>query len=240
MKKTAYVTGADRGLGLGFVKVLVENGYKVYAGSFMPDWHELKEAAAEHPGDITIVPLNVGNQQSVDDAAAVIAKDTDSLNLLVNNAGIVADRSNTILDEMFFDDMLKLYDINALGTLRVTKSVIGLLLKAEEKMLVNISSAAGSVGTVTRTNQYGYTMSKAAINMQSKLIYNHFHEQGLQVRAVHPGWMHTRLFGDDLERMKEAPFEPDDAAKRIFQSVFEPLQADGHIFIENDGKPMPY
>lgn len=242
MKKTAYVTGADRGLGLGFVKVLVENGYKVYAGSYMPDWHELQDVVALHPEDIVTIPLDVGSDASVAAAAAVIAADTGSLNLLINNAGTVADRGNssTLLDELYFDDMLALFNVNALGTLRVSKSVIHLLLQADEKMIVSISSAAASIGTITRTHQYGYTMSKAAINMQSKLIYNQFHKQGLEVRAIHPGWMHTRLFGGDLERMKDAPFEPDDAAKLVFKSIFEPLRQEDHIFTENDGTPMPY
>jgi NAD(P)-dependent dehydrogenase (short-subunit alcohol dehydrogenase family) len=208
----------------------------------MPDWHELQDVVALHPEDIVTIPLDVGSDASVAAAAAVIAADTGSLNLLINNAGTVADRGgdNTLLDDLYFDDMLALYNINALGTLRVTKSVIHLLLQAGEKMVVNVSSAAASIGTITRTHQYGYTMSKTAINMQSKLIYNHFHKQGLEVRAIHPGWMHTRLFGGDLERMKNAPFEPDDAAKLVFASIFKPLRQEGHIFAENDGTPMPY
>ncbi|HEY5466403.1 MAG TPA: SDR family NAD(P)-dependent oxidoreductase, partial [Clostridia bacterium] len=64
MKKTAYVTGADRGLGLGFVKVLVENGYRVYAGSYMPDWHELQDVIALHPEDIVTIPLDIGSDAS--------------------------------------------------------------------------------------------------------------------------------------------------------------------------------
>ena len=242
MKKTAYVTGADRGLGLGFVKVLVENGFRVYAGSYLPEWHELRDVAEQHPEDILVIPLDIGSDASVAAAAEAIASDTESLNLLINCAGTTVDRGNssTLLDDLFFDDILALFNVNAVGTLRVSKSVIRLLLQADEKMLVNISSAAGSVGTITRTHQYGYTMSKAAVNMQSKLIHNQFHSQGLEVRAVHPGWMHTRLFNDDLERMKDAPFEPDDAARLVFKAIYEPLRQQGHIFMENDGTPMPY
>jgi NAD(P)-dependent dehydrogenase (short-subunit alcohol dehydrogenase family) len=52
MKPKAYVTGADRGLGLALTRNLIEQGYKVYAGSYMPDWHELvnlsNECSSEH------------------------------------------------------------------------------------------------------------------------------------------------------------------------------------------------
>jgi NAD(P)-dependent dehydrogenase (short-subunit alcohol dehydrogenase family) len=54
---------------------------------------------------------------------------------------------------------------------------------------------AGSIGLVSRNHQYGYTMSKAAINMQSKLLHNHLSDQGLRVLTIHPGWMRTHLFG---------------------------------------------
>ncbi len=238
-EKRAYVTGADRGLGLELVRGLLQKDYMVFAGAFMPDEKGLGELADQYAGQLKTVKLDVSSDESVIDAAKEIGKETEYLNLLINNAGIAKDRSETILDEMHYDDMLKLFNVNALGTLRVTKSVIDLLLKGRPKLLVNISSAAASIGTVTRKNQYGYTMSKAAVNMQSKLIYNTFHDQGLEVRAVHPGWMHTSIFGN-ADIMKNATFEPDEAAELILCSIFQPLEDEGHIFIENNGKPMPY
>lgn len=238
-EKRAYVTGADRGLGLELVRNLLKKDYMVFAGAFMPDEKGLSELADRYSGQLKTVKIDVGSDESVLNAAKEISGETDYLNLLINNAGIAKERSETILDTMYYDDMQKLFNVNALGTLRVTKSVIDLLLKGEPKLLVNISSAAASVGTVTRKNQYGYTMSKAAVNMQSKLIYNTFHDQGLKVRAVHPGWMHTSIFGN-ADVMKDATFEPDEAAELILSSVFQPLENEDHIFIENNGKPMPY
>ena len=238
-EKRAYVTGADRGLGLELVKKLLKKDYMVFAGAFMPDEKGLSELENQYSKQLKTVKVDVSSDESVLSAAKEISRETDYLNLLINNAGIAKDRSETILDTMYYDDMLRLFNVNSLGTLRVTKSDINLLLKGEPKLLVNISSAAASVGTVTRKNQYGYTMSKAAVNMQSKLIYNTFHNQGLEVRAVHPGWMHTSIFGN-ADVMKDATFEPDEAAGLILESVFQPLKDEGHIFIENNGKPMPY
>lgn len=238
-EKRAYVTGADRGLGLELVKGLLQKGYHVFAGLYMTDLPDLQKLAEEQDGRLDLVQLDVSSLESVTKAAQSIRSRTEYLNLLINNAGIVKERNQTMDEDMYFDDMLNLFNVNTLGTLRVTKSVIDLLLKGNPKLLVNISSAAASVGGVTRKNQYGYTMSKAAINMQSKLIYNTYHDQGLEVRAVHPGWMHTSLFGN-ADIMKAAPFEPDEAAALILESVYLPLQQEGHIFTENDGTPMPY
>lgn len=239
VERRAYVTGADRGLGLELVRGLLRMGYHVYAGLYMTDLPDLQKLAEEQNGQLDLIQLDVSDTDSVNQAAQNIRNRTEYLNLLINNAGIVKERNQTMEEDMYFDDMLNLFNVNTLGTLRVTKSVIDLLLKGDPKLLVNISSAAASVGGVTRKNQYGYTMSKAAINMQSKLIYNTYHDQGLEVRAVHPGWMHTSLFGDP-DIMKAAPFEPDEAAALILNSVFQPLRREGHIFTENDGTPMPY
>lgn len=235
----AYVTGAERGLGFGLVKTLLARGYHVFAGYFLPDIMELKALGNLHPDKLYLLPLDVTNQDSVNRAAAKIRSRTDVLDLLVNNAGRAKDRSETILDDLYFEDMRELMETNAFGTLRVTKSVIELLLQSEGKTIVNISSVAGSMELVTRTQQYGYTISKAAVNMQSKILYNHFHEQGLRVRAIHPGWMRSLLFGD-LERMKDAPLEPEESAEMIIDLVLSDKDYGDKIFMDYSGKVLPW
>ncbi len=88
---------------------------------------------------------------------------TDYLHVLINNAGIARDRLGTIMDKSYFEDIRAMFETNTSGPLRVTQSVLDLLLRGEPKILVNISSLAESIGSVTRVNQYGYTMSKAAL-----------------------------------------------------------------------------
>jgi len=240
--KNAYVTGANRGLGLALAERLLELGYNVFAGSYIPDCEELQDLSAKHGNALNVVQLDISDSDSVNKAAAEISKKTDSLNLLINNAGIapLRDREATILNDIDCDEIIQAFDINAVGTLRVTKSVLPLLLKPQDKRLVNITSVAASVGLCTRSSQYAYTMSKAASNMQTKLIYNTFNKEGLKVFALHPGWMHTRLFGDSLDLMKGAPFEPEDSAKFILEFVLNAEQNDDHIFFNYDGTPMAY
>ncbi|GGG02306.1 SDR family NAD(P)-dependent oxidoreductase [Paenibacillus abyssi] len=240
-RANAYVTGADRGLGLGLVRVLLEKGYKVYAGSFLPHWPELGGLQRECGGkdNLVIVPLDVTSRASADEAAETIQADTDSLNLLINNAGLASDRSGTILEAQYEEDILQLFDINTLGPLRVTQSVIELLLNARSKTLVNISSVAGSVSLVTRMNQFGYTMSKSALNMQSKIIHNHLKDQGLKVLAIHPGWMRTHLFGD-IGRMKDAPFESIQSARNIVALIESRTEINEDIYMDHEGNPLPW
>ena len=239
MEQIAYVTGADRGLGLGFTQTLLEKGYTVFAGSFMPDWEELIKLKQQYGNKLTIVSLDVSDETSVEKAAEIIHAEAKWLNLLINNAGTARDRSGTILDKQYFDDIRIMMEVNAYGALRVTQSVLDLLMKGTPKMLINISSLAGSIGLLVRTNQYGYTMSKAAINIQSKLIHNHMKDQGLRVRVLHPGWMHSHVFGD-IEKMKEAPFEPIDSARAIVKLIDDDRDVGDEIFMDYEGKNMPW
>jgi NAD(P)-dependent dehydrogenase (short-subunit alcohol dehydrogenase family) len=246
--KNAYVTGADRGLGFALVEELLKRGWQVFAGSYLKERKELDHLVSEYPGSLYVISLDISDISSVNAAAAVISSQTNKLNLIINNAGIASmhDKDSTIFEEIDYEELIHHFDVNALGMLRVTKSVLNLLLNADDKRLVNITSLAGSVKLLTRTTQIGYTMSKAAGNMQTKLLYNSLNPKGVKVFAIHPGWMHTKLFGD-ADLMKAAPFKPHEAAVLILDFTLNAEQdtdpesplAD-HVFFGNDGKPMDY
>lgn len=239
MKRKAYVTGADRGLGLGLVKSLLDQGYKVYAGCFMPEWEEIKEVQAQYGENLTVLPLDVSSDESVEQAASMISADTVYLNVLINNAGSALDRSGTIVDKQYYEDIRVMLEVNTLGPLRVTQSVLMLLMNGDPKTLVNISSLAGSVSTVTRVNQYGYAMSKTALNMQSKLIHNHLKEQGLKVLVLHPGWMRSHIFGD-IDLMKSAPLEPVESGGAIVDLIHTKTMIDEEIYMDYQGNQLPW
>lgn len=239
MSSSVFVTGADRGLGLALVEELIARSYRVFAGGYLPDHPELDDLAAAHGGQLFVLPLDVTDDESTAQAARFIAERADSLDVLINNAGIAVDRSRTLLEPLYFDDMRRIMETNAFGALRVTKSVLDLLLRSERKVLVNVSSMAASIGTITRSTQYGYTMSKAAINMQSKLIRNHFADAGLHVIAVHPGAMPTLILGDP-EITKNAPVQPAESARGIVNLIENPPEKDGPLFVDYLGEPIPF
>lgn len=236
MEKYAYVTGADRGLGLALTGVMLENGYTVFAGSYM-DWHELPRLKKTHDKSLRIIPLDVTEPKSVKEAAEEIKKHTDKLDILVNNAGIYKEKTGTIFEELDFDEMVRMYQTNALGPLRVTHSVISLLARGDGKKLVNISSEAGSCSQTWRIKEYGYSMSKAALNKQSVILQNHLKEYGIKVFAVHPGWLRTYMLGRLDE---EAEVEPEDSAQNIYRVIEKNDDLDGPIFMDYRGNTMEW
>jgi len=232
---TAYVTGADRGLGLALVKALLADGYRVYAGSFLPDWPELAELASDHPHNLSILPLDIADGDSVQAAADTIAASTASLDLLINNAGVFPAYTPSILDTIDFTDLQRLYNVNSLGPLRVTHSVIRLLLAGSQKKLINISSEAGSISGNHRTGNFGYTMSKAALNMQSAILQLHLKEFGVKVLNIHPGYVRSYMLGKLNE---EATVEPADSARGILRLISTEHDPEGLLYLDYKGNPL--
>jgi NAD(P)-dependent dehydrogenase (short-subunit alcohol dehydrogenase family) len=207
----ALVTGADRGLGLALAAGLLERGWRVFAGRYLPDWHELDDLAARFGEQLTIVPLDVASFDSLQAAAQVVAERAGRLDLLINNAGIHTPGTRFAIREgLDYADIHHVIDVNSLGPLRVAQTFLPLLEQSEIKRLVFVSSEAGSVTRAQRTSWYSYCMSKAALNMSIKLMFNDLHPQGYTFRAYHPGWVRSYMSG---KKNEQADLEPDEAAR---------------------------
>ncbi|GGH28438.1 SDR family NAD(P)-dependent oxidoreductase [Paenibacillus segetis] len=220
MRKTAFVTGADHGLGLALVEVLLGKGYQVIAGRYNPAESMLSKLQEQHKDALQTIELDIGNDASVKAAANWIKQQVRSLDLLINNAAILGDKEATITDELDTEEMLQVFNVNTLGTLRVTGALSGLLLNSSDKMIVNISSEAGSITNNYRQSWYAYCMSKAALNMQSSLVYNGLKDAGGQVLVIHPGWVQTYMQGV-LDA--EAVYTPMQSATRIVDIILDRL-----------------
>ncbi len=212
----AYITGTDRGLGLALASTFLRHGYDVFAGQYGVDPSGLAALKAQYGARLEVVPLDVGSDASVAGAARLVADKTDRLDVLVNNAAIIGQKDATVTDGLDFDDMLAVYNVNALGPLRVAQSVLPLLQAGELKRIVNISSEAGSMAARVRRGQrtrYAYCASKAALNIQSILLQNHLVEFGIRVHLIEPGWLRTFLASK--EKCTIAPSEPEESSERL-------------------------
>jgi NAD(P)-dependent dehydrogenase (short-subunit alcohol dehydrogenase family) len=210
--KTVFITGADRGLGLGLVKEMLKAGHKVFAGQYMPDWPELAGLQAAHPGALFIIPLDVGSMESVKAAAKAVEKEAEGLGLdmLINNAAVAAKSfAARIRGGLDYADMLRVYDVNALGCLRATEAFLPLMEKGAGKRLCYVSSEAGSIGRSHRDSLYGYCMSKSALNMAVSILFNDLRKDGYTFRLYYPGWIRSYMGGAKSDR---GDMEPDEAA----------------------------
>ncbi|MBO4508446.1 MAG: SDR family NAD(P)-dependent oxidoreductase [Spirochaetaceae bacterium] len=207
--RTVLITGAAGGLGVSLVKDYLSRGYKVF-GADIGKRPETDKLLAEAGGNYSFFETDVADSSSVQKLADKVAAETHSLDILINAAGILRPESENVLEDFDVDGSRKLFDVNALGPLRVVKACIALLRRGEEKLLINISSEAGSMTThADYVNRYDYCMSKAALNIQSVILQRYVKPEGIRVLLFNPGWMHTPMGGP------KAPINPADSARGI-------------------------
>jgi NAD(P)-dependent dehydrogenase (short-subunit alcohol dehydrogenase family) len=206
----ALVTGADRGLGLALTTNLLEKGWRVFAGQYMPKWPDLNALSMAYPDHLTSVPLDVAELDSVRAAAESVAQSVDHLDLVVNNAGVISRTiTRPIQEAQDYDEMHRMYNVNAVGPLRVIDAFLPLIAAGAMKRLCFVSSESGSINRCERDAWYGYCMSKTALNMAVSMLFNRLRSEDYTFRVYHPGWIRSYMGGEKNDR---AHLEPEEAA----------------------------
>jgi NAD(P)-dependent dehydrogenase (short-subunit alcohol dehydrogenase family) len=224
MVRIACVTGADRGLGFSLCAGLLRQNWQVIAGQYLPEWFDLNALKKLYPDHLHIIPLDVSSEESVTSAVQIVGQLVPHVDLLINNAGVSSPTMHaTIREPQDYAEMHRLFDVNALGSLRMVGVFLPLLDKGEMKRLCFVSSEAGSIARVARESWFGYTMSKAALNMVVKTLFNHLRPEGYTFRLYHPGWMRTYMGG---AKNTKADMEPEEAAEYALSYFLEELDVD--------------
>ena len=209
-ERIAFVTGADRGLGVALCAGLLQKGWRVFAGRYLPDWPELDKLGERFPGLLTAVPLDVASIDSVYAAAQQVSTRVNQVDVLINNAGVTSPyERNLISTSQNYAEMHRLFDVNSLGPLRMVEGFLPLFTQSSLKRLCFVSSEAGSIGASQRQSWFGYCMSKAALNMAVKNLFNDLHPKGFTFRLYHPGWLRSYMGG---QKNLHADLELEEAA----------------------------
>ncbi len=239
MTQTAFVTGADRGLGNALTAGLLARGWQVFAGQYMPEWPELSQLVQHYPDLLHVVPLDVTSVESARAAAAAVSAETDCVDLIINDAGVSSRAMRADISEpQDYDEMHRLFDVNALGPLRVVEAFLPLTRPSEMKRLCFVSSEAGSINMARRTSWYSYCMSKAALNMGVKLMFNHLHPEGYTFRLYHPGWVRSYMGGT---KNTSADLEPEEAAAYALPFFLDPRADEDRLVLRDYlGKEWPF
>jgi NAD(P)-dependent dehydrogenase (short-subunit alcohol dehydrogenase family) len=244
MSRIAVITGADRGLGLALTANLLTQKWHVFAGQYMPDWTELNDLSAQHPDQLTIVPLDISSQSSTQNAAQVVRQQTDCVDLIINNAGINAiHRDRTIREPQDYEEIHRVYDINSLGPLRVIEAFLPLTDQSTMKRLCFVSSEAGSITRAHRPAWFGYSMSKAALNMGVQILFNHLRPEGYTFRLYHPGGIRSYIGGSGIKGTR-AGQEPKEAAipalAHFLENYADPTAEDQLVMKDHKGQEWPW
>lgn len=213
--KNILITGAAGGLGIALVNEYLDRGFRVFASDIVPEAEAL-ERLPDGTDRLFYLRTDVTDTEAVNALAGFVSARTDSLDIIISAAGIIRPESEDLLEDFDIDGSIRLFDVNALGPLRIAKAMIGLLRAGEDKVLVNISSEAGSMTShADYIMRYDYCMSKAALNIQSVILQRYLKPEGIRVLLINPGWMHTPMGGPD------APVDPADSARGIAELAEE-------------------
>ncbi len=231
MSGNVLITGAGKGLGLYLTENILSKEQKVIA-LYKHKSKELEKLKEKFGQLLNLILVDVSDENSVKKAAEKTSSIVSSLDILINNAGVHLETPPPDIFEADIGAIKKTLSINAIGPLRITKHFLPMLLKGSKKLLINISSEAGSIEDAWRLREYGYCMSKAALNMQSKLLQNRLKEYGVKVMAIHPGWMKTEMGG------MEADLNPEESAAAIVDIIESGWKLDGSIYLDWKKKPL--
>lgn len=226
------ITGANRGLGFELTKLFATRGHIAVAGAFagnsMEDLNDLK---GKYPDNVRILPLDITNEKSVEDAVREIGDEFGSLDAIVNNAGVLLAKDKNI-DELDIDEIRLTFEINTFGHYRIIRDFLPLIYKGSNQCILNVTSEASSITNVGY-NYCSYSMSKVAATMMSQMFSNYLSDKGIRVIAVHPGRMNT-VMGRETAQM-----EPDESAKGIYKLITGETKVTGKVkFVDFTGKPM--
>ena len=193
------VTGANRGLGLEFVRQYAERGARVFAGCRNPDGAGFLSTLVAHREDrIEVLELDVTRRDSIDAVVNRIALDGDgSLDIVINNAG-TSPRGEEF-SNLDAASMTAVLEVNAIAPLIVAQRCHRLLVHSGHPRIVNISSSMGSLAHKESGRHYSYAASKAALNMLTRAAAHDLAPEGMIVVALHPGWVQTDLGGPHAE-----------------------------------------
>lgn len=220
---TWVVTGANRGIGLEIVRQLADRGERVFAACRSAS-EELKSIGK---GVTVVTGIDVTSDAASGELLRALGD--AKIDVLFHNAGIMLVMG---LDSLDLDAMRKMYEVNAIGPLRLTKALLDRLHEGSKVCVV--SSRAGSIGDNSSGGNYGYRMSKAALNMGAMSLARDLAPRGIMVGVLHPGFIRTEMTGG------HGNDDPPVAAQGLIARIDELTPSlSGHFFHAN-GQELPW
>lgn len=232
-RKTALITGANKGIGFEIARKLAAAGLNVIIGARNEERaRKAVDTLAAEGFVVEAVDLDIDSSESVASAAAWIDKKHGRLDVLVNNAGVF-DFADGPPERASIDAVRRVMETNFISTLAVTQAMLPLMRKASLARIINVSSSLGSLtlngdpSSPYYTQQFiGYNASKAALNMLTVQLHEALKGSGIVVNSVSPGFVKTDLTGF-------GEMTPEEGARLPARFAFDGNESGG--FFEPDG-----
>jgi NAD(P)-dependent dehydrogenase (short-subunit alcohol dehydrogenase family) len=232
--KTVFITGANKSIGFEVAKQLLDLGYYVYLGS--RDLEKGIEAAKKLQSDkIEAIQIDVSDQQSIESARKVLGGKINSLDVLINNAGISGGfpQAPTLLN---IETIRKVFDTNFFGIINVTQAFLDLLKKSEAPRIVNVTSGLASLTLHNDPSWKYYNIkggaygpSKTALNAYTIALAFELRDTPFKINAIDPGFTAT-----DFNQHRGTGNVPDAAARIVKYAIVDEHGPSGQYFSDDN------
>jgi NAD(P)-dependent dehydrogenase (short-subunit alcohol dehydrogenase family) len=222
---TILITGANRGIGLEFIRQYATENVKLIACCREPAKATALNAIAAG-GKVRVLTLDVGDPASAAALARVL--DGEAIDILINNAGISGPQ-----DPLDAAGTLHTLKINSVGPLLISQTLHENLKRGHDKKLVTITSVLGSTAE-NGGGMYAYRASKAAVNNFMVGLSKDWAKDGISVGIFHPGWVQTDMGG------KGAPVTPEQSVSGLRQRIAELNPKNSGTYCDYTGKEIAW
>lgn len=180
MNTVVLITGASSGIGKATASFLAEKGFTVYGTSRNPE--KIKKIEK-----FRLLPLEVSNRKSIEQAVNAIIKEEGKIDVLINNAGIGITGA---IEETPVKEIRKAFNTNLYGPVRVMKAVLPYMRLQKKGIIINITSIAGYMGLPYRGV---YSATKGALELITEAMRMEVKDFGVQITNVAPGDFATNI-----------------------------------------------
>jgi NAD(P)-dependent dehydrogenase (short-subunit alcohol dehydrogenase family) len=227
--RRVLITGASRGIGLEFARQFLARGDRVFAACRDPQ--NARQLHALPSDRLHLISLDVADAASIDASYAAVRQQTDALDILINNAGIIDD-DNDVLGSLTFDVLMTLLRVNAAAPILIAQRYLELLQRGTDPQIIGITSEHGSIASKPDGGSYGYSASKAALNMFIRTLA--FDVRGITAYVIDPGWVRTDMGG------RSASLSPERSVGGMMQIIDRATPRDAGKFFRWDGQEEPW
>lgn len=229
------ITGAGRGLGLEITRQYLNRGDFIFACiRNIEKSIQLKILQDKYTNQISIINMDVADPISIEKSYNEIQKQTNKLDLLINNAGINKTESAQILGQLDLKQMLAMFQVNSIAPILIAQRFIELLKAGDTPRIINISSERGSITAQKKGGNYGYTASKAALNMFMRTLAFDVMSFGIICIVIDPGWVQTDMGG------YKAPLTPEQSVQGLLKVIDNLTEKKTGQFLTWDGNELPW
>lgn len=192
--KTALITGGAKGIGLAISQELIADGWNVViTGRDATAIASAVAGLASGPGKAVGKVMDVRNRASIDAVFSEMRTEFDSLDSLINCAGVIIRDESEALSEQDWDTVI---DTDLSGVFKCSQAAFSDLVKSPGATIVNVGSIAGSVGIAGRA---GYTAAKAGLEGLTRTLGLEWADRDIRVNAVAPGWTRTEMVASGIK-----------------------------------------